>query len=124
MRVAKKFIEDLNDLSTDISEVSFALSNNISTYTDVTGVSFDNAQVRSAEIEYSIFIDADTDLYESGKIFAVQKGSNWFISRQVNGDNSQITLDINASGQLQYKSVLYAGFISGTLKVRARTTTI
>ena len=75
-------------------------------------------------MQYSIEIDADSDLYESGKIMAVQKGAAWDISQSTNGDVSQVLFDITASGQLQYKSGNLAGFVSGTLKVRAITTSI
>lgn len=124
MLVKKKFIEDLNDLPGDLSEVSFSLANNQASFANVTGVAFDNGSVRSVEIQYSIFIDATADVFESGKIMAVQRGSEWTISRQINGDNSQITLDIDASGQLQYKGTSFTGFVSGTIKVRALTTSI
>lgn len=121
----KQYVDDNTSfVDGDLDEVSFALSNNISTFTDVTGVSFSNAVSRSAELQYSIEIDADSDLYESGKIMAVQKGAAWDISQSTNGDVSQVLFDITASGQLQYKSGNLAGFVSGTLKVRAITTSI
>ena len=108
----------------DLNEVSFSLANNQSVLTDVTGVSFNNGVVRSAELEFSVVIDATADLYESGTILAVQRGADWSVSINSNGDNSQVLFDINASGQLQYTSANYAGFVSGTVKVRARTTSV
>lgn len=111
-------------LSGDLNEVSFSLANNQAVFVDVTGVSFNNANTRSIEIQYSIVIDATADLYESGKIMAVQRGADYEITHQVNGDNSLIVLDIDTSGQLQYKSASYAGFVSATIKVRAVTTSV
>lgn len=108
----------------DLSEVSFSLANNQSTFADVTGVAFSNGVVRSAELQYSIVIDADSDLYETGNILAVQRGADWVVNHSALGDNSQVLFDINASGQLQYKSADYTGFVSGTLKVRAMTTNV
>lgn len=108
----------------DLSEVSFSLANNQATFADVTGVAFANGVVRSAELQYSIVIDADSDLYETGNILAVQRGADWVVNHSALGDNSQVLFDINASGQLQYKSADYTGFVSGTLKVRATTTNV
>ena len=108
----------------DLSEVSFGIANNQSTFADVTGVAFANGVVRSAELQYSLVIDADTDLYESGSILAIQRGADWVIIHSALGDNSQVLFDINASGQLQYKSADLSGFVSGTLKVRAMTTNV
>lgn len=114
----------LSKLAGDLNEVSFALANNQAAFTNVTGVAFANGTVRSANIQYSIEIDATGDLYESGEIKAVQRGADWQISQSVNGDNSQVTFDITSAGQLQYKSANLAGFVSGTLKVRALTTNV
>lgn len=108
----------------DIAHTSFSLANNQSTFTNVTGISFANGTVRSAEIQYSIYIDATSSLYESGKIMAVQRGADWVISQSLNGDNSLVLFNINSSGQLQYKSGNYSGYNSGTLKIRAITTSI
>jgi hypothetical protein len=121
----KKYVDDNTTfVPGDLDEVSFSLSNNQAAFTDVTGVAFANGVTRSAELEYSVVIDATADLYESGKIIAIQKGADWEVSQSVTGDNSQIILDINSSGQLQYKSANYAGFVSGTIKVRATTTSV
>ena len=108
----------------DLDEVSFGVANNQAVFANVTGVAFNNANTRSAEIEYSILIDATSDLYESGKIMAIQRGADWVISQSTNGDISQILFDITPSGQLQYKSANYAGFVSGLIKCRAITTSV
>lgn len=108
----------------DLDQVDFSMANNQASFADVTGVSFANGTVRSAELQYSVEIDATADLYESGKIFAVQRGADWSISHTANGDNSQVLFNMTASGQLQYTSANYAGFVSGTIKVRAITTSI
>lgn len=113
-----------NYVTGDLNEVSFNIANNQATFADVTGVLFNNAVTRSAEILYSIVIDATVDLYETGKITAIQRGSDWVISHSTAGDNSQLTFDMTASGQLQYKSANYTGFVSGVLKARAITTSV
>ena len=126
MRVGKKFIilEDVGVVNGDLTQVSFSLANNQLTFANVTGVSFANASVKSVEIQYSISIDATSDLFESGKIMAIQRGSDWVISQSLNGDNSQVLFDISTSGQLQYKSGNLAGFVSGTIKCRALVTSV
>ena len=108
----------------DISHTSFSLANNQSTFANVTGIAFANGVVRSAEIQYSVYINATSSLYESGKIYAVQRGADWTISQSLNGDNTLVIFTVDSSGQLQYKSGNYSGFSSGTLKVRALTTSI
>jgi hypothetical protein len=108
----------------DLQEVSFSLANNQASFANVTGVAFTNANTRSAEINYSIVIDATADLYESGKIFAIQRGSDWVISKMTNGDDSQVAFSMTTLGQLQYTTPSYAGFVSGTIKCRAITTSV
>ena len=108
--------------SGDINETSFSITNNQTTPADVTGLAFANGTVRSAEVEYSIFIDADTDSYESGVLRLVQKISSWDLSQATNGDNSQINFSVTSAGQVQYTSADYTGFVSGTIKFRATTT--
>lgn len=121
----KKYVDDNTSfVPGDLDEVSFALANNQVAFTNVTGVAFANGVNRSAELQYSVVIDATADLYESGKILAVQRGADWTISQSLNGDNSEVLFDITSAGQLQYKSGNYAGFVSGTLKVRALTTSV
>jgi len=121
----KKYVDDNTSFVVgDLDEVSFSVANNQVAFANVTGVAFANGVTRSAEIEYSVSIDATADLFESGKILAIQRGADWIISQSVNGDNSQILFDITTSGQLQYKSANLAGFVSGTIKCRAITTSV
>lgn len=121
----KKYVDDnTSHVPGDLDLTSFAMANNQAVFQNVTGVAFANGVTRSAELEYSIVIDATADLYESGKILAIQRGAGWDVSQSVNGDNSQIILDMDSTGQLQYKSANFAGFVSGTIKVRATTTSV
>lgn len=108
----------------DIGETSFSLSNNASVDTDVTGLAFANGSVRSAEVHYSIVIDATTDLYESGTMLLIQRGADWALSQTSAGDNSLVTFSVTAAGQVQYQTPNYVGFVSGTMKFRAITTSI
>lgn len=111
-------------LSTDITHTNVSLSNNQSTYSNISGLSFANGEVRSAIIVYSIEISATTSLFEEGELFLIQKGSDWFISRRSNGDDSLVDFDVSASGQVQYKSPNYTGFSSAKINFRAITTEV
>lgn len=110
--------------SGDINHSSYSLLNNQASYTDVTGLVFSNASVRSAKVDYSIMIDSDTDLFEEGTLRLVFNGSSWRIARNSMGDNSQIDFDVTASGQVQYLSPNFTNFVSGKLNFRATVTQI
>ena len=105
-------------------EFSISLSNNIGSFTDITGLAFSNGFTRSALLHYSIYLEATSSLYECGELRVVQKGSSWEIQQSSLGDNSEILFDITSTGQLQYKSSNYPGFIDCLLKVRGLTTGI
>lgn len=105
-------------------EQSFALSNNQSTAADVTGFSFANATVRSFSAHASVEIDADTDLYEMFDIKGIQKSSGWDISATSLGDTTGVEFSITSSGQIQYTSESYTGFVSGAIKFKALTTSV
>jgi hypothetical protein len=109
--------------SGDLPEGSFSLSQSASD-ASVTGFSFSNAAVRSFDAQVSVEIDADSDLFEVFEIHGIQKGSDWEISISKVGDDSLISFDINASGQMVYSSSSYTGFVSGTIKFRSITTSI
>ena len=105
--------------SGDILETSFAVVNNITTLTDITGFSFTNGSVRSFEAQVSIDRAGD-NLYEKFDIEGIQKAGSWEISVESVGDDSGIEFDIDATGQVQYTtSNLTSG---GTLKFRSITT--
>ena len=106
----------------DISETSFAVANNQTLAADITGFAFANASVQSFDAHVSVLIDAGTDLFESFRILGIQKNGVWDIAVEAVGDDSLVAFTITAAGQLQYTSGNYAGFISGSIKFRAITT--
>lgn len=108
----------------DFNHASFSLANNQSSFTNITGLAFANGQVRSAEVTYSITIDATSDLFERGTLHLIQKSSDWSISRVSSGDDSLVLFDVTSSGQLQYTTPNYSGFSTGSLHYRALTTNI
>jgi hypothetical protein len=108
----------------DISETSFSIVNSQLSAHTITGFAFDNAIVRSFEAEVSVKIDADSDLFEKLSISGIQKGSDWEISVRSLGDYSGVVFSITSAGQMQYTSLSYTGFVSGTIKFRAITTSV
>jgi hypothetical protein len=110
--------------SGDINETSFSVANNQVAPANVTGLAFANGTVRSAKVHYSIVIDATADLFETGTIYAIQRGSDWVISQSETGDDSLVVFSITNAGQIQYTSANYSGFVSGTMKFRAQTTSV
>jgi hypothetical protein len=60
-------------------------------------------------------VDATTDLSQLVTIKGFKDGSNWILSESFHGDNSLVTFSMNSSGQLQYSSGSYAGFVSLTI---------
>lgn len=104
----------------DISEASFALAQSQTGQT-VTGLAFANGVVRGAKVEYTVVIDADSDLFEKGELDLIQKAAgSWVLSRESTGDDSLVDLDVDATGQIIYTTPAYTGFSSGTIKFRAQ----
>jgi hypothetical protein len=108
----------------DISEGSYSFSNSQVVPENITGLAFSNAVVRSFRAVVSVYIDADSNLYELYEINGIQKDSEWDISVSSSGDDAGISFSITSSGQIQYTSSSYAGFVSGTMKFKASTTSV
>lgn len=106
----------------DIAETSFSIADGQGTPANVTGFAFNNASVRSFKAIVSITIDATADLYEQVELHAIQKSASWEMSSSSVGDDSDVLFTITPSGQIQYTSATYPGFVSGTLKFRAFVT--
>lgn len=107
----------------DILTTSFALANNISSVTNITGLSFDTSQVRSAIINYSIYRSTNSnELSECGIMIATYKSTanTWEFSQYSVGD-SNVTITLTTSGQFQYTSSNLSGTsYSGKMKFSAR----
>jgi hypothetical protein len=108
----------------DISETSFSITNNEPLQTDITNLSFDNTLVRSFQVILSVEIDADTDLSEVFELIGINKNGSFDMSVSSVGDDSGVVFSITSTGQIQYTSQNYTGFVSGTIKFRAITTSI
>lgn len=108
----------------DLVEASFSAANNQAVAADVTGFVFANGTVRSFDALVSVAIDATSDLFEEFKLQGIQRGADWTLAVQSNGDNSGLSFSITNSGQIQYTSSNIAGFVSNSLKFRAITTSV
>jgi hypothetical protein len=105
----------------DIEETSFSFANNQVSAANVTGFLL-GVNVRSFKALVSVEIDATSDLFESFELLGIQRGTDWQMSVESVGDNSQVNFTITAGGQVQYTSGNVAGFVSGTIRFRALTT--
>lgn len=108
----------------DIEETSFSLANNQTTPANVTGLAFANGVVRSFEALVSVQIDAASDLFEVFKLYGIRRGADWQMSVESTGDDSLVAFTITSSGQVQYTSGNFSGFVTGLVKFRALTTSI
>lgn len=113
---ARVIDEDLNEGSFTLAESQIGAT--------ITGFNFANATVRSFKAIVSVFIDADSDVFEEFELAGIQKGASWDVSVSSTGDDTDITFDVDNSGQLVYNSSTYTGFVTGTLKYRAKVTTV
>lgn len=108
----------------DISLSTATVANNQAVAANVNGLLFANANVRSAQVQYSVTIaTSGTSLFEEGTLRLVQRGADWVVARTFDGDDSLVNFDVTTTGQVTYTSASYTGFISGTLKFRAVITT-
>lgn len=108
----------------DIQETSFSAANNQASPANVTGLAFANGVTRSFRAQVSVSIDATSDLFEVFELSGVQRSSDWSLSVNSNGDDTQISFSITNAGQVQYTSSNLAGFVTNTMKFRAITLTV
>ena len=108
----------------DLDDTAFSFANNQSAAANVTGFAFANATVRSFKALVSVSVDATTDLFEVVEIEGIHKGSEWDYSISTTGDVTGVVFSITSTGQIQYTSPSFAGFVSGTIKFRALTTAV
>ena len=96
----------------------FNAANNV-TLASITNLSFDNT-VWGIDIYISIQLIASNNLYSNYQLKAVNKGSTWEIINNYVGDQI-VVFSITNSGQIQYTSTNYIGFVSLTFKFKCVT---
>lgn len=94
----------------DILPSTFTVANNVTSPIPVTGLIFDQAQVRSAEISYSIDRSTSSSEVSENGILLVNFNNftNTWTSSQVSNGTSGVTLSISG-GQVFYVSNSMAG---------------
>ena len=80
---------------------------------------------RSAVIQLSVYIDADTDVGSIHTVEAIKIGSSWMAGISKVGSDDVI-LNVTSGGAVQYTSTTYAGFVSpnSVIKYKYNTTSV
>ena len=109
----------------DILETAFNIANNQTSAADITGLFFNAASVRAANITYSVYRISNTNLSGNAETGTIQLIYDNVIGWSINQGNilgsSGVTFSITVVGQLQYTSTNIGSLgYSGTMKFRAK----
>lgn len=105
----------------DILPSTFVLTNNQSTPAAITGLLFNQAQIRGAEISYSVDVStSSTEVTENGKLFInYDSTTNTWSQSQFSNGVSGIVFSV-ANGQVEYTLPNFSGTnFNGKLGFRA-----
>jgi hypothetical protein len=103
------------------TSILFNAANNMTNFTDITGLNFGNDNtVWGVDLYLSVQVIATTNYYSNYQIRAVFKQSYWDFVTSYVGD-AILTFNITSSGQVQYKTPNFDGFVSCIFKYRAIT---
>lgn len=102
----------------NLFSASFSASNNVSSATNVTGLTFANASVRSftATVNTSIIVSSGSSLYAVYTLTGIQNATGWYLLSENVGDTVGITFSITSAGQVQYTSTNISNFTSSTFR--------
>ena len=112
-----------------ITETQHTITNDQTSWADVTGLSFDNTAVRGARIHYTVnryHTTPNSETTEFGEIQIAYDTLNdtWEIYRSSAGD-AGMTFQITSAGKVQYKSSDISGTVSrSAMRFRASTISI
>jgi len=113
---------NLTPPSNDIGLTTFSGLNNVSSYSNITGLAFPST-VNGIDIYISVKILATGNLYGNYHLSGINKGTTYQMSESYVGDTGTgINFQITNSGQVQYVSGNYTGFTSLSFSFRAITT--
>lgn len=107
---AEEVTSVLNDVvgPNDILESSFNIVNNQATLADIIGLVFNNAAVRSAVVQYSVYRISTANpsgFAETGEMHLIYDNNvGWSIAIGNVVGNSGVDFDLTSGGQVQYKS--------------------
>lgn len=121
-------LQDLQGL-TDIPQKTFTIQNNITSFIDIAGLTFNTGLVRAAFIEYSVYrtsTGTPSGVSEGGLITIVYDnlaapGSKWLVAGGPTAGVSGVTFNITDAGQFQYKSSNLGVGHSANMHFRAKT---
>lgn len=80
-----------------------------------------NPALRYVDLLASVQIDATTDLAQSFRISCVYVDGAWVLFTETLGDDTLVTFSVDVSNNLVYSSSSYAGFVSGSIRLRGFT---
>lgn len=108
----------------DIKPATASIANNTASPTNISGLSFSSASVRSARVQYHIYLNSSTSsLIEAGSFELAYRSSTtgWdVINRAYGGDTTGVTLTATTAGAVQYTSPNIGGSsYSGVIAFRA-----
>ncbi len=110
----------------DIQQSVSTIANNISSPTNVIGLSFSPVAIRGAIIEYTVYRNTTgggaTEAAEVGTMYVCYKNiaNSWELT-VVGGGNAGVTFAITSAGQVTYTSTNFTGSsYSGICHFRAR----
>jgi hypothetical protein len=106
----------------DILQTTVTINNNQGSVTNVAGLLFNTANVRSAFVDYNIYrTDASPSvLVEGGTLLVCYNDTSWTISQMTNGD-AGVYFTMTNTGQIQYTSTnMTGGSYTGQMTFEAR----
>lgn len=112
-----------------LTPTEFTVANNVSSFADVTGLSFDGTLYRSAKISFSIYRNTTgggaTELSETSEYLATYKtvSGSWEMSPIGEVGDAGLTFEITTAGQVRYKSSNITGTPATSKLVFWATTT-
>jgi len=110
-----------NNLNLGVSNMfsgSFSASNNVSSPTNVTGLSFNNSTTRYFNCQLTVSIARTTggNLYELFTLEANQSETGWELYETTISDITGVQFSITSTGQVQYTSSNVSNFVSSTFR--------
>lgn len=120
--ISKRLFANTLSIGTITNEFtgSFSGNNNVTSATDITGLSFSTTDTRSFTVTMSISILASASLYSQTVIEGIWKNGSWEIFTSSLGDATGITFSITSAGQLRYTSLNYTSWVSTTFRWTAK----
>jgi hypothetical protein len=111
----------INNLNLGVSNIfsgSFSASNNVSSASNVTGLSFDNSQTTSFQCQITVIITRTigNNLSETFTLEGQQNSSGWGLYTSSLGDITGINFSITSLGQIQYTSSDITNFSSSIFR--------